>query len=267
MNQPDRLTPEQIEYECAAAIQSGIASPTLSRTLRDMALHPSPEAVREACAKIAKLCSDPNSPVGGSVEECIRAIDLSKINAAQQDEPAGLHTSAPTITGEVRTPAGAAPDLRELLRECHEVIEALRPLLKGDARLWVVEDKRIILLLEKLDAALLAQPAAAGVSEERIREITHRVLDAHQDSPLTLYTVGQMIDSALRHSLSERADRVSEGMVEVPENELKTLIEEAKYLCEHGNGDYSMRDRLRRAGKAFDAAMALRLAAANKGEG
>lgn len=39
--------------------------------------------------------------------------------------------------------------------------------------------------------------------------------------------------------------------------ELNELLAAARYLCQYGHGDTEMRDRLRRAGKAYDALKAL----------
>ena len=91
--------------------------------------------------------------------------------------------------------SGAAPDVGELVKRLLVLADAAdREGISG----CVIDESAAYAIREA--AALLAQPA--GVSEERMREIVLRVLDAHQDSPLTLYTVGQMIESALRHSLA-----------------------------------------------------------------
>lgn len=113
----------------------------------------------------------------------IRHLDRSKINAAPKDEPAGLHTSAPIISGEVRTPSGAAPDVRELVKRMNKQASYLNmhrhSIFSGAATADLLREAAALLAQtaaaeeELLDIPSFLRkwpdekPAAAGVSEER----------------------------------------------------------------------------------------------------
>jgi len=206
------------------------------------------DAVIEACAKEADAyVSDGNQyarHAGRAVARRIRSLDRSKINAAQQDAMADENMRRPQVRREetVDAPAGAAPDVRELLRECRAELMVVASYANDPAANAGLQTtaKAYQRLIDRINATLLAQPAgppdekgrtltywgglaAAGVSEERyeVQHITHgdtftpnfRVTDKKTDSRIaTCYERGNadLIVAALnRHSLAERSDRVS----------------------------------------------------------
>ena len=63
------------------------------------------------------------------------------------------------------------------------------------------------------------------------------------------------IDRLRSAPLSETAPSQQGQREAIPMKELETLLATARELCEYGDGDWDRRDRLRKAGKAFDAAL------------
>ena len=142
-----------------------------------------------------------------TLTQAILALDRTKINAAPQVNRAVTDSGAKNTADTYREPAGAAPDVGELVKRLRGHAEFLRE--GGPTRFGI----KFELIPNDIDnaAALLAQPAAAekermgpnrpgfrdgysiegppevapaaaGVSEERIREIFVR--HSHQDPTL-----------------------------------------------------------------------------------
>ena len=153
-------------------------------------------------------------------EMCVKAIlalDRSKINAATTTDNAGGIEKPTADAGSMERQAlessGAAPDVRELLREARTLIDdyernypcgALAP---GARK-----------LVKRLDAALLAQPAAAGVSEERITYLANYAARAILGDRYQL-SARLEIEQVIRHALKESGRPLGEGagMVSVPQ--------------------------------------------------
>jgi len=120
-------------------------------------------------------------------------------------------------------PSGAAPDLRELPVEAQEFVEhngGLTPIddpfvrkSKGD---WVEASE--YRSLRKFAAALLAQPDAAGVSEERITYLANYAARAILGDRYQL-SARLEIEQVIRHALKESGRPLGEGagMVSVPQ--------------------------------------------------
>jgi len=190
---------------------------------------PDHDAVIEATIQeCARVCDDylkgpcPADTLALYLPKAIRSLDRSKINAAPQDastrkeEDGTVDVDSPlnrveSATSPTATPSGAAPDVRELLREWrYELNHAL--LTWPNLNDFV--SRKLEARIAEIDAALLAQPAAAGVSEERIREIWRfsksvKLVAAHEavmrEEDFVLAVLQVRLES---HSLSDRADRV-----------------------------------------------------------
>jgi len=160
----------------------------------------------------------------------LSAIDRSKINAATQEKHAesketspvsasphgaadGFPVGAQTSTDRVKlgSPVVAAPDVRELVKRLRETADSLI----GSARLHAFTIIAAQVVMREA-AALLAQPAAAGVSEDsdeqnegavETLEQARAAMEGCDDSEWANYLEG-LVRKHERHSLAERADRV-----------------------------------------------------------
>ena len=109
------------------------------------------EAIQE-CARQASL-----KRISHACECHTAILALDKIKAATQDGlPTRPESGAPSSDGN-NPPAVAAPDVRELVKD-------IRWLLDNAVAAWSVDPTEWRI---RRDAALLAKPAAAGVSEKQ----------------------------------------------------------------------------------------------------
>lgn len=93
------------------------------------------------------------------------------------------------------------------------------------------------------------------MNADRIRQALTDIDHTLRDVPTTAYQRDRLI--RLREFLVElqAPPPIARAEITVPATELNRLLAIARILCEYGTGDHPLRDELRRAGKAFDAAM------------
>ena len=184
MSQPDRLTPEQIRHLHTRIINGRSINGDQLDALCDMAIRSLDAgddhiqsklraAVRAAfehgvCVK-ARFTTRGDKWRITHKEAIQTALDLGQINAAPQDastrkdEDGTVDVDSPlnrveSATSPTATPSGAAPDVRELLREWR--YELNHALLTGPNVNDFVS-RKLEARIAEIDAALRAQPAAA----------------------------------------------------------------------------------------------------------
>ena len=161
----DALSREQIEhYRTTGQYPAGMMGATFRTLICDMALRSlDAGAVREAIIQeVNRLVPPSQMGLRARLKQAI--LDLGQINAAPQDDslkcfPAGRAEDSPS---------GAAPDVRELDEAADPKMDLLRQVKfwKQSSAEWRAGYWRQVKRADEA-AALLAQPAAAGVSEER----------------------------------------------------------------------------------------------------
>jgi len=136
------------------------------------------------------------------IASCVKAIlALGQINAATQ-----VTAVTSPEQPEQLAPAVATPDVREFRQAT--LSEALKVMRARLSEHLSPAEKREL----EQAAALLAQPAAAGVSEEPFWWWASGSVKRHD--PNRDYQVVELADyNKLRHSLAERTDRVSDEPV------------------------------------------------------
>ena len=121
---------------------------------------------------IRKATDEPQTPGEALKAVCLALNDfarqLERELQAERERCEGWKTADETHRAEVQAigkkcieyqerasqASSRAYEAAALLKECVEVINAFDPLIRGDARLWVVQDQKITPLLKRVDEAI-----------------------------------------------------------------------------------------------------------------
>lgn len=126
------------------------------------------------------------------------------------------------------------------------IARALEDEYGNDWTTYMAVSKAIAIKLRRNGRVSHIQPKGNEMSKDIISVIT-RAMNFNDDA-MGVHTAQDIL-----------ASLTAAGYAVVPGAELGELLAAAQYLCEYGHSDNEMRDRLRRAGKAYDAARAAAL--------